>query len=138
MLRRDRSRARRGGVLLETAIVMPAMIGLFLGMCIMGLGIYRYNEIAYLARVGSRWAAVHGPTYQADRKASVPTVSDVLNQAVIPKMSGLSQARLSGYLSWNTGASPATVTFRLNYQWVPEAFLAPVSFTSTSTQVISY
>ena len=138
MRSRRRPRRRRGATLVEAAIVLPVTILLFLGTIIVGLGVYRYNEVAYLAREGSRWASVHGPKYQADQKQSAPTASDVVTNAVVPHMAGLTLANLTPALTWNTGQTPATVTFTLSYRWVPEAFLAPVTFTSTSTQLITY
>jgi hypothetical protein len=30
------------------------------------------------------------------------------------------------------------VTFTLNYYWIPEAYFSPITFTSTSTQIVTY
>jgi hypothetical protein len=81
---------------------------------------------------------VHGPQYETDNKVSIPTATDVLNNAVKPRMSGLDASKLTPTLTWNTSTIPATVTFRLDYVWVPEAFLPSATMTSTSTQLITY
>lgn len=124
--------------MLEAAFVLPVVILLILGTIVIGLGVSRYHQIAYLAREGSRWASVHGPTYQSEQKVSAPTASSVVAAAVTPKMSGLAANRLTSTLTWNTSASPPTVTFKLTYVWVPEAILPATTFTSTSTQLITY
>jgi Flp pilus assembly protein TadG len=124
---------RRGVVLAEMAIVLPAMLLLILGTIVVGLGVFRYHQIAYLAREGARWASTHGPTYCMDQKASTPTAQDVLTQAVVPHMAGLSSADLTPSLTWNTGLTLPMATFTLSYRWVPEAFLPAETFTNTST-----
>jgi Flp pilus assembly protein TadG len=149
MLPRHRSRIRRGAVMVETAVVLPLTVGLFLGTTVAGLGVHRYNQLAYLARQGSRWASVRGPQYQADQNKSAPTASDVMTNAVVPYLSGINQGDLTPTLTWNTNATPATVSFKLDYTWLPEMSLTsifntssaspqPVTFTSTSTQLITY
>lgn len=111
---------------------------LVLGTIILGMGVFRYHQIAWLAREGARWAAVHGPTYQSEQTQSAPTAQSVLSNAVTPKIVALNTAKLSATLTWNTSASPPTVSFKLTYSWVPEAYLSAVTITSTSTQVIMY
>ena len=129
---------RRGIMMAEAAIVYPVAISLIMLTIVAGLGMYRYQEVVFLAREGSRWASVHGPKYQTDQGASAPIASDVLTNAVIPKASGLQTGKLSSTLTWNTAATPPTVTYTLNFNWVPEAILGSKTFTSTSTQVITY
>lgn len=129
---------QRASVIVESAIVLPILMLLLLGTIVVGLGVFRRNQIAYLAREGSRWATVHGPGYSTDQKLPLPTNTDVLTNAVVPRMSGLNTQNLTSTLTWNTGVSPQTVSFTLNYRWVPEAFFSPITFTSTSTQLITY
>lgn len=133
-----RSRLRRGAVLVETAIVLPVAVLLLLGTTIAGLGVFRSNQIACLAREGSRWASAHGPKYQTDQKKAAATAADVVTNAVQPRMVGLDPTRLTSTLTWNMGQTPPTVTFELSYTWVPEGLFSPVTFTSASTQLITY
>jgi hypothetical protein len=135
--------------MVETAIVLPLTVGMFLGTTVAGLGVHRYNQVAFLARQGSRWASVHGPTYQTDQNKSAPTANDVMTNAVVPYLSGINRSDLTPTLTWNTTDTPATVSFKLDYSWLPEMPLTsvfsagatqatPVTFTSKSTQVITY
>jgi hypothetical protein len=129
---------RRGMILAEAGFVYALTLLLVVGAIVIGLGVFRYHQIAWLAREGARWAAVHGPTYQSEQSASAPTSVTVMSNAVTPLTVALKSASLTGTLTWNTAATPPTVTFQLTYTWVPESYLSPVTFTSTSTQVIMY
>ena len=131
-------RRRRGLVMAEAGIVYSLTLLLIIGAIVVGLGIFRYQQIAWLAREGARWAAVRGPTYQSEKGQSAPTAATVLANAVTPKGVALQANSLTATLTYDTLSTPQTVTFRLNYRWVPETFLAPITFTSTSIRVIMY
>ena len=47
------NRRRRGTTTVEAAIVLPTVFLFVIGMCVIGLGIYRYQQVASLARGGS-------------------------------------------------------------------------------------
>jgi len=138
MMTRRTSHRRRGMVLAEAGIVYSAALLVIVGTIVIGLGVFRYNQVAWLSREGARWAAVHGATYQSEQSQAAPTAAAVLSNAVTPKLAGLNSNNLTATLTWNNAASPPTVTFRLNYVWVPECYLTSLTFTSTSTQVIMY
>ncbi|MHC5540093.1 TadE family protein, partial [Singulisphaera rosea] len=53
--RRIRARSRRGAVMAESAVVYSALMLLLLGMITVGLGVFRYQQVASLAREGARW-----------------------------------------------------------------------------------
>ena len=129
-----RARRRRGAVMLEGAIVYNVAIMLTLGTIIMGLGIFRYQEVAWLAREGSRWASVHGPKYQAEKNAAAPTSADVMTNAITPRAVILNASNLACTLSMANGSATVTVT----YNWTPEAFWAPITFSSASATMITY
>ena len=136
LARRLPRRRRRGVIMLESALVYTVALLLLLGTMVMGLGVFQYQQVAALAREGSRWAAVHGATYQSEQSASAPTDAQVLavvvQKAVILKTSALScdldQTKLA--------AGIARVT--LTYKWTPEAFFAPVTMTSVSETPVLY
>ena len=135
--RTDRARRRRGAVMLEGAIVYNVAIMLTLGTIIMALGIFRYQEVAWLAREGSRWASVHGPKYQSEKGAAAPTATDVMNNAIAPRATLLNASNLSCTLSM----TPSTATVQVNYNWTPEAtgaFWKTTQFSSTSSSLITY
>ena len=134
MTLRSRRPRRRGAVLLEAAIVYNVAIMLTLGTIIMGLGIFRYQEVAWLAREGSRWASVHGATYQTEQNAAAPTSATVLANAITPRAVILNSSSLACTLSMSSGVATVTVT----YTWTPEAFWVPIRFSSTSAAIITY
>lgn len=54
------SRPSRGTNAVEAAIALPVAFLLILGTCVIGLGVFRYQQVASLAREGARYASVHG------------------------------------------------------------------------------
>jgi Flp pilus assembly protein TadG len=138
----------------ETALVIPAVLMLTLGMVVIGMGIYSYQQVATLAREGARYASVHGTQYAADTGNSAATASDVYNNAIKPMAVGLKTEYLSYSVGWNTTNSPTsynpnstppgapidnTVSVMVTYQWTPELFLTgPINLTSTSVMPMSY
>jgi TadE-like protein len=58
--------ARRGVTVVECAIVYPITFLLLLGLVIGALGVFRYQEVASLARAGARYASTHGDQFRKD------------------------------------------------------------------------
>jgi Flp pilus assembly protein TadG len=149
---RLRQARRYGTTTVECAVVYPVFFLLLLGMIVGGLGIFRYQETAALAREAARWASVHGSNYARDAGVAAPTADDVFNQVVVPRAVALDPTRLTYNITWNARNSPYrvavvngnftavanTVTVQLTYQWIPEAFLGGISFTSTSVLPMTY
>jgi Flp pilus assembly protein TadG len=145
-------RLRRGATIVEFAVVGPLVFLLLIGLLVGGLGIFRYQEVAYTAREASRWASVHGSDYAQETGKSAATAADVYNQAIAPKATSLQLNQLSYSVSWNTNNSPYhtsivngqsvkttnTVTVTVSYHWIPEAFLGGMNLSSTSVSVMSY
>ena len=129
------NRRRRGVVLIESALVYSMTLMLILGTIVVGLGVFRYQQIASLAREGSRWASVHGPTYVTEQSQPAITQSDVMTNAILPKIVILDSTALTCTSFSMTGGN-ATVT--LTYKWTPEAFFAPITMKSTSVTPILY
>jgi Flp pilus assembly protein TadG len=50
----------------ECAIIYPVVFLLLLGLVIGGIGIFRYQETASLARAAARYASTHGAQYRKD------------------------------------------------------------------------
>jgi hypothetical protein len=121
-------------ILLESGLVYSVTFMLILGTISIGLGIFRYQEMSWLAREGARWAAVHGPTCQSEQSQAAPTSTDVLTNAVYPRMTMLTQGNLSCTLTMTSGVATVTLT----YQWTPEAYLSPIPLKSTSVVPILY
>jgi hypothetical protein len=59
--------------LVECAVVYPITFFLILGLIIGALGIFRFQEVAALARAGARYASTHGAQFRKDTGAGVGT-----------------------------------------------------------------
>src|ERR1700722_2527637 len=76
------SRARRPGAhLVECAMILSLEMLLLLGLVVGAMGVFRYQQTAYLARLAARYAAVHGGQYQKENAAAItagtlPNVTD--------------------------------------------------------------
>jgi hypothetical protein len=130
---------RRAATIVESAVVYPVLMLFVIGLIVGALGVFRYQELASLAREGARWASVRGAKYQAATGNPAATDSDVFNQAIQPRAVILDPASLNYSVTWNPdNRQGSTVTVTLTYNWVPEAFLGGITLSSTSTMTISY
>jgi Flp pilus assembly protein TadG len=102
-------RRRRGSHILELALVCPLLILLSIGTAVVGMGVFRYQQMASLARAGARWASMRGWQYQQDLNPNsqpglpmAATAQDVSNyiasQAVLLNTS---PNALNVQVSWN-------------------------------------
>jgi Flp pilus assembly protein TadG len=66
---------RRGATLVESAIVLPVVLLLLIGLIVSGMGVFRYQELAHIARETARYASVHGGQY-ATQNPSQPVVDE--------------------------------------------------------------
>ena len=80
MIRRNPKTRRRGMSAVEVRVVYPVAILLLMGTIIVGLGIFRYQQLQSLAREGARYASVHGPTYASESGQPMASTSTVLSQ----------------------------------------------------------
>ena len=142
---------RRGTTTVEFAITCPIVFFLVFAVIVGGLGVFRYQEVASLAREGARWASVHGALYAQETNQPAATPGDVYTNAIIPSAVGLDPSKLSYSVTWNHDNWPQwvdentqqpignTVTVTVTYQWFPELLLAgPYTLTSTSTAQMMY
>jgi Flp pilus assembly protein TadG len=151
-MRRVPARRRRGAVTVEAAFVLPVALFLILGLVVGGLGIFRYQETAWAAREGARYAAVRGSQYAAEVSgATAATPQDVYNNAILPSLITIDPSQVSYSVTWNSSNDPVsvtndplhpqgnTVTVTVTYTWMPELFLiGPITFTSSSTLPMAY
>jgi hypothetical protein len=153
-LRNPTLRTRRGVVLAEAILLLSMFFFPLIGMIVMGLGIFRYQLIAGLAREGARYASVHGAQYQQDTGNTAATPLDVYNNAILPMASGLNTSLLTYSVTWDdpgkaptyVPSSPAypglsrnnNVTVTVSYRWNPEAYFGPETLSSTSVMPTSY
>jgi Flp pilus assembly protein TadG len=147
---------RRGATAVEAAFVLPVAFMFIIGMVVIGLGIYRYQQVAALAREGARYASVHGTKYAAIAGNTAATQASILSNAIVPMAVGLntSSSYLTCTVTWNTSNSPTsynpnsnppgeplqnTVSVTVTYKWVPEMYIAgPINLTSTSTMPMTF
>jgi len=144
MLRRSNRTCRRGVAAIEAAIVYPLALMLTLAVIIVGLGVFRYMQLSYLAREGARWASVRGSQYASELKTNAASVADIQNY-IKNKAAGLDPNALNISVSWNASNSTDptlpvqnTVTVTITYDWVPEAYFNGITLSTTSTVPMSY
>lgn len=129
-------RDRQGTTAVEMAIILPLVMLIGIGLCVTELAVFRYHQVAHLAHEGARWASVHGPGYSQFAKQPVATTQDIIDNVVKPRATGLDLSKLTTELEWDEDHTSVKVTIR--YQWTPEAFFAPGTFTCTSVALTSY
>jgi Flp pilus assembly protein TadG len=142
---------RKGTTTVEFAIICPIVFFLIFSIIIGGLGVFRYQQTAALAREGARWASVHGGQFAEETRQLAATPADVYTNAIAPYAVGLNPAQLTYTVTWNRTNMPLrvdesaqnpvgnTVTVTVSYRWIPELYLAgPFTLTSTSTAQMLY
>jgi Flp pilus assembly protein TadG len=142
---------RRGAAALEFAVAAPIVFFLMLAIMVGSLGVFRYHQVAALAREASRWASVHGAQYEQETGNPAATAEDVFNTAILPAATMLDPAHLTYDVEWDESNIPLqvdedvqepygnTVTVTVSYQWFPERYLiGPINLTSSSTAQMVY
>ncbi|MBI1916731.1 MAG: pilus assembly protein [Planctomycetes bacterium] len=159
---------RRGAVATEAAVVYPVLFLLLFGLIVGGLGVSRYQQVAFLAREtarrvstqGSDWAreaTLIGPTAQTS-----PTADQVRTNIVLPLAVGLEHAQLTvqvqlvngatgQVLDWDSSHKAPTsltasgepvanrVRVTVTYSWYPGLFLTgPLTLKSISEIPMSF
>lgn len=125
---------RKGAATVELALVCPIALLMILGMIVLGLGVFRYQQVEALAREGARWAAVRGPSFQQDQELPAPTSADLLEQVILPRLNGLDPDELNCSLDMSGGTARVEVTYR----WVPEFLLDPITITRRAEIPVTY
>jgi Flp pilus assembly protein TadG len=115
---------RRGGAtVVECAIIYPAAMLLVMGLIVGGLGIFRYQQMAHLAREGARYAAVRGGHYQSETGQTSPN-QQAIRDYIVSQSSAL-----------DASASALTVEVYLNVTSVDGSgnpVVTPVAWDSSS------
>src|SRR5262245_51612057 len=159
----QRVQAKRTGALaVEAAIVYSVLFVLLFGLIAGGIGIFRYQQVACMAREGARWASVHGSDWQANTQHAASTADDILQLGMLPLAARMDPALLSVQVQfvdrsantnsdWDRVSHPPTsldaannmvtnrVRVTVTYQWMPGALLVgPLYLKSTSEMSMSY
>jgi len=136
----------------ESALVFPVTFLMILSVVIMGLGVFRYQEMSSLARRAARYASVRGTQYARETGKPAATPTDIYNGAIKPYAFSLDLSKLNYSVTYQGTNSPSTpgvrngdvilngntVTVTITYSWVPEALLGGITLTSTSVLPMSY
>jgi Flp pilus assembly protein TadG len=132
-------RPRRGATTVEFAVVSSAVLILLVGLVVGSLGVFRYHEVARLAREGARYASVRGAVYARTTGRPAATQADVYQNAVLPGAVALDPSKLSAAVSWSPDNQPGSqVTVTVTYVWVSEAIFGTMSLSSTAMMPVSY
>jgi hypothetical protein len=150
---RARSPKRPATTVVESAFIYPVVVLLLLGLIIGAMGMFRYQQVASLAREAARWASVRGGKYAKENGIPAATQADIYNNVVAPGSVSMDLSQLSCTVTWPNGNYPYhtnidpnnnpvqvqnTVQVTLTYQWIPEAFLGGITLSSTSIMPMSY
>jgi Flp pilus assembly protein TadG len=149
---RLRQHRRRGATVVECAVIYPLVLFFLIGLIVGAMGIFRYQQVASLAREGARYGAVHGKTYEKFTGTPAATPQEIYDVAIAPNAVGLDPAQLSYSVTWNTSnevyrtstVNEQTVATRndiivtVTYQWIPEEYLGGITLTSTSVMPMHY
>ena len=91
-MNRQRTNRRRGGTILELALILPIFLMLSLGMLDLGRAVFRYHVLNQAACQGARRAIVHGALADAVKEGGPwgPTKlgPDAMTTAGVPIISG--------------------------------------------------
>ena len=87
MLRRKKERP--GTILVESAFVYPVLFLTLLATILLGLAVFRFQQVTHMAREGSRWASVHGEQYAKENNTTAATPQDVYDKAIAPFGAGM-------------------------------------------------
>lgn len=145
--------------MIEFAIVGPVLFLLLFCFLILALGVYRYQQVAYLARHGARYASTHGAQYRADKRLGTGDTDawteDIRTNGILPRCAGLHTDRLTVDADWSAGDNTTntdsgqtgdfnslnqnTVTVTVTYTWLPPAYIVgPINMSSNATVAMSY
>ena len=102
---------RRGAAALEAAVVYPVAMLLLIGTVVLGIAVFRYEQLQALAREGARYASVHGPTYASEQNSSYATSSTVLTY-IETMTAGMKHKPVD--LHRHVGPNPPTTTHPLH------------------------
>jgi Flp pilus assembly protein TadG len=162
----QRKRLRRSGaVMLEAAMTLPLLFFFLFCLIVGGVGVYRYQAVAWLSREAAQYASSRGLHYQLDTQQNSPTEKEIIASVVTPRAVSLDPSALTTKIEWidqSTGTvvpwdsaskSPIsmstdatdvttaytnTVRVTVTYQWVPEMFLkGPITLQSVSETPMS-
>jgi Flp pilus assembly protein TadG len=155
-------RPRRGAVLVESAFVYPLMFLLLFSLIVGGLGVYRYQAVACMAREAARYACVRGSDWQIAENQPSPTQEQIAQTVVFPLAVAMDTNQLNTTVElidgvsgkatpWDSSNQATTslnaqgqpvanrVRVTITYNWYPELLLGgPIVLQSVSETPMSF
>jgi Flp pilus assembly protein TadG len=125
---------RRGAVAVESAFVVPIAIVLLLAIFAGALGFSTYQQVAEMAREGSRWASVRGSSFGQSTGGQTPTSTDLYNNVLQPRLVNMDTKYLTYSLVYDANS---TVTVSVSYQMSLPIY-GTMTFSSTSTSAVTW
>ena len=130
-----RRKSQRGGQMVELGLCIVPFIMFLWATLSFGHAVFAYNNVAFLAREGSRWAAVRGSS--SGRVADQTSVSTFTKG----RSAGLDKSKLSVTTAWSNPSKIAGSLVTVNVTYVaatlPLAILQdPLTVRSSSTATI--
>src|SRR5436190_8895725 len=139
---RPHSPGRRGAVAVEAAIVYPVLIVLLLLLVLGGVGVFRYQQVAFLSQEGARQVSVRGQDWSKETRQKSPTEADIRQDIILPLAAGMDPDLLTiqiqhidnvsgAVTSWDASSRAATsvtdagdlvansLRVTVNYRWTP-------------------
>ena len=107
---------RRAAHLVECAIIYSVTMLLLAGLVIFAIGVFHYQQTAYLAREAARYAAVHAGQYQKENAAAITatTLPNVTKDYIIQNIVN------ANAFDMDTSALSVTITINTSsgsYDW---------------------
>lgn len=147
----SRKHARRGATLVESALVYPVVFLVMLGIILLGTAVFRYQQVAHIAREASRWASVHGGKYSKEGIPAITSVpaatpddglwsggngqcSPVYTYVIVPQAAGMKLENISYSVTWTTSN---TQTHAMYYDPATGTTSATPNSGSSTEKVIS-
>lgn len=134
---------RSGTTITEMALIVPIVLLLLLGIADMSQVIYAYGAVSEAARIGGRYAIVHGS--QSTSPVGPAANDATLQSVVLANAPGLKSSQVSVTSSWpnggNDAACPVTVTVSYSYSLIVGhliGYTTPLSISGTTTMLITH
>ncbi len=113
----------RGQSLVEVALVIPALLILFLGIAEVGFYLFAHVQVANATREGARYGSLCRLNDNCDGGASYANLTEVVESAVLAEAQALKMnssntivdVQPSGLLSVPAASTPITVTVTYTY-----------------------
>jgi len=91
-------------------MIYPVLFLLVLAIILLGLSVFRYQQVSHISREASRWASVHGAKYAQENNTTAATAQDIFDNAVLPHAAGMDTQGMTYTTTQDTVAGTITYT----------------------------